>query len=207
VQGGYRFLQRVWRIVCDHTDSPWANPPAEPVNFSGSSERIKLLRRRTHQTIQKVTEDLERFQFNTAIAALMSFYNDLSRDQALPQPAKDEAPLYAAAFSEAIKHLVLLLSPFAPHLTEALWETLGNPPTILDVPWPAYDPALVKGETVEVVVQVNGKVRNRFSAPAGLEDDVLRERALSDPKTERWIAGKTIKKVIVVKGKLVNIVL
>jgi len=207
VQGGYRFLQRVWRIVCDFSESPWACPSSGALDFSGASERIKSLRRRTHQTIQKVTEDLERFQFNTAIAALMSFYNDLSRDQALPEPTKDEAPLYAAAFSEAIRHLVLLLSPFAPHLAEALWETLGNAPTILDVSWPAYDPFLVKGETVEVVVQVNGKVRNRFSAPAGLEDDVLRERALSDPKTERWTAGKKIKKVIVVKGKLVNIVL
>ncbi|MFQ5580365.1 MAG: leucine--tRNA ligase [Nitrospiria bacterium] len=207
VQGGYRFLQRVWRIVCEHAQSPWARPPSETVDFSRASGRIKSLRRRTHQTIQKVTEDLERFQFNTAIAALMSFYNDLSRDQALQEPAKDEAPLYASAFSEAIKHLVLLLSPFSPHLAEALWETLGYPPSILDVPWPVYDPALVKGETLEVVVQVNGKVRNRFSAPVGLEDNVLQEKALSDPKTERWIAGKTIKKVIVVKGKLVNIVI
>ncbi|MFQ5780353.1 MAG: class I tRNA ligase family protein, partial [Nitrospiria bacterium] len=206
VQGGYRFLQRVCRIVTEYAESPFPGRKKGEADFTSGSDRVKSLRRATHQTIQKVTEDLERFQFNTAIAALMSFYNDLSRDQAGPKPAGSEIPLYAAALAEAMDHLVLLLSPFAPHLSETLWEALGHSPTILDVPWPVYDPVSAQRETVEIVVQINGKVRNKFSAPVGLEDDILRERALSDPKTRRWIDGKTIKKVIVVKGRLVNIV-
>jgi len=207
VQGGYRFLQRVCRIVTEYATSPFPGRKKGEVDFTRGSDRVKSLRRATHQTIQKVTEDLERFQFNTAIAALMSFYNDLSRDQACPRPAESETPLYAAALAEAMDHLVLLLSPFAPHLSETLWEALGHSPTILNVPWPVYDPVSAQRETVEIVVQINGKLRNKFSAPVGLEDDILRERALSDPKTHRWINGKTIKKVIVVKGRLVNIVL
>ncbi|MFQ5949744.1 MAG: leucine--tRNA ligase [Nitrospiria bacterium] len=206
VQGGYRFLQRVCRIVTEYAESPFPGRKKGEADFTSGSDRVKSLRRATHQTIQKVTEDLERFQFNTAIAALMSFYNDLSRDQAGPKPAGSEIPLYAAALAEAMDHLVLLLSPFAPHLSETLWEALGHSPTILDVPWPVYDPVSAQREAVEIVVQINGKVRNKFSAPVGLEDDILWERALSDPKTRRWIDGKTIKKVIVVKGRLVNIV-
>ncbi|HZR45751.1 MAG TPA: leucine--tRNA ligase, partial [Candidatus Manganitrophaceae bacterium] len=207
VQGAFRFLQRVWRMVYEQMKGG-APVSSTPVDWTAASPRVRALRRMTHLTIRKVTEDIEEgFQFNTAIAALMEFYNALSRDQASPAPIGEEKPLHAAAFAEALDHLVLLLSPFAPHIAESLWELLGHDPSILDVPWPSYDPALIQEEEVEVVVQVNGKVRNKFSAPAGSSDDLLRERALSDPKTQSWIGDRKIKKVFVVKGKLVNIVL
>ncbi|HLG21198.1 MAG TPA: leucine--tRNA ligase [Candidatus Manganitrophaceae bacterium] len=208
VQGAFRFLQRVWRMVYEHTQSGFRPETGLPVDFSKASPRTREIRRMTHRTIQKVTEDIEQgFQFNTAIAALMEFYNALSKDQAGPKPEGEEAKDHAAATAEALGHLVSLLSPFAPHAAESLWEALGHPPPILDRPWPSFDPEWIQEETVEVVVQINGKVRNKFSAPAGLGEDPLRERALADPKTQSWIQGRPIKKVIVVKGRLVNIVL
>jgi leucyl-tRNA synthetase len=206
VQGASRFLQRVWRMVDQYVTSG-ARRPAAP-DFSNASPRVRALRRMTHRTIQQVTDDIEKgFQFNTAIAALMEFYNAVSKDQAGPQPTPEEAETHAAAFAEALDHLVVLLSPFAPHIAESLWEKLGRAPSILNVSWPSYDPAWTGAEEIEVVVQVNGKVRNKFTAPAGLEDEALRERALSDPKTQAWIEGKPIRKVFVVKGRLVNIVI
>ncbi|MFQ5597302.1 MAG: leucine--tRNA ligase [Nitrospiria bacterium] len=208
VQGAYRFLQRVWRLVVEHIASGDADRALKAVDYSGASQRIKSLRRATHQTILKVTSDIETgYQFNTAIAALMSFYNVLSRDRAETTPPPDASPLYATAFSEAIEALVILLSPFAPHLSESLWEALGHRPSILDAAWPEIDTSAVQEDTVEVVVQINGKVRSRFSAPAGLSEDILKERALSEPKTQSWIEGRTVKKVFVIRGRLVNIVI
>jgi leucyl-tRNA synthetase len=208
VQGAFRFLQRVWRLIYEQTKGGKPTRSKQPVDWSGASPRVRSLRRMTHRTIQKVTEDIEQgFQFNTAIAALMEFYNALSRDQSNPAPAEEERPLHAAAFVEALDHLILLLSPFAPHVAESLWEEMGHPPSVLNVPWPSYDSAWTQEEMIEVVVQINGKLRNKFSAPAGLSDEVLKERALSDPKTQSWIGDEKIKKVFVVKGRLVNIVL
>lgn len=208
VQGASRFLQRVWRMVYEHAKGGAPAHAERPVDWTAASPRVKSIRRITHRTIQKVTEDIEQgFQFNTAIAALMEFYNALSRDQSAPGPTGEEKPLHTAAFIEALDHLVLLLSPFAPHLAESLWEAMGHRPSVLNVPWPSCDPALTQDEMVEVVVQINGKLRNKFSAPAGLSDEVLQEQALSDPKTQSWIGDQKIKKVFVVKGRLVNIVL
>ncbi len=208
VQGAFRFLQRVWRMVYEQVKAGAPPRSKQQADLSAASPRVKSLRRMTHRTIQKVTEDIAQgFQFNTAIAALMEFYNALSRDQSGPAPTGDERPLHAEAFAQALDHLVLLLSPFAPHIAESLWETLGHSPSLLNVAWPSYDPAWIQEEIIEVVVQINGKVRNKFSAAAGSSDDLLRERALSDPKTQSWIGGQKIKKVFVVKGRLVNIVL
>ncbi len=207
VQGGFRFLQRVYRLVHEYAKSESIKPDSVPFDFSGASSRVRHLRRLTHQTIKKVTSDIEEgYQFNTAIAALMSFYNGLSSDRSKTPPGQEEAIQHSAAFSEGIETLVILLSPFAPHLSESLWENLGYPASILETSWPGYDKTAILEEVVEVVVQVNGKVRNRFSAAAGTADSTLRERALSDPKTQVWIAGKHVKKVFVIKGRLVNIV-
>ncbi len=209
VQGSFRFLQRVWRLVQDHAKTEGCEAASDKaVDAAEASSRVRALRRATHQTIQKVTVDIESgYQFNTAIAALMSFYNVLSRDRAELPPNKAEAAAYDSAYAEAMRALVLLLSPFAPHLAESLWEDLGQAPSILDQPWPRYNLSAMEEEEVEVVVQINGKVRNRFSAPAGVADDLLEARALSDEKTLPWIEGKTIKKVFVIKSRLVNIVL
>lgn len=207
VQGAFRFLQRVWRLVHEHTKSGQTPTAGRSSDGAEASPRVKELRRLTHRTIWKVTEDIEKgFQFNTAIAALMEFYNALSRDQALPPP-EEKGDAYRHAYAEALDAMVLLLSPFAPHLGEALWEALGHAPSVLDVSWPSYDPERIQETVVEVVVQINGKVRNKFSAPAGTDDESLRNRALSDPKTQSWIGDRAVKKVFVVKGRLVNIVL
>ena len=207
VQGGFRFLQRVWRLVYEWLESGPNRDPSKAVDFSSASPRVRALRRLTHQSIQKVTSDIEDgYQFNTAIAALMSFYNGLSRDLSEPSPAKEEADLHSIVFSEAIHHLVVLLSPFAPHLSESLWQALGHTPSILDVPWPGFNEDAMKEEEIEVVVQINGKVRSRFSAPSGMSDQDLRSRALSDTKIQSWIDGRPIKKVFVIRGRLLNIV-
>lgn len=207
VQGSFRFLQRVWRLVVAYAESNPA-PPSGPVDFSSASTRVKNLRRLTHQTIKKVTSDIEEgYQFNTAIAALMSFYNGLSKDDADKAPSPEEALQHAAVLSQSINTLVILLSPFAPHLSESLWEVLGKSASIMDVTWPDYDKDAILEDTIEVVIQINGKVRNRFQAEAGTPDDVLQERALGDSKTISWIDGKAIRKVFVIKGRLVNIVI
>lgn len=205
VQGAFRFLQRVWRMV--HEFAASGSALREQIDFSTASARVRQIRRITHRTIKKVTEDIESgFQFNTAIAALMEFYNALSRDQSASPPSREATQAYRAVHTDALDHLVLLLSPFAPHLSESLWEVLGHPPSLLNVPWPSYDPAWTEEEVVEVVIQVNGKVRSKFTAPANSGEEALKEQAVSDPKTQPWIEGRPIKKVIVVKGKLVNIV-
>ncbi len=207
VQGSFRFLQRVWRLVVEYAENKPEPSTSSDIDFSEASDRVKDLRRLTHQSIQKVTSDIEHgHQFNTAIAALMSFYNGLSKDIADGSATKDEAIQYAAALSEAVQKLVILLSPFAPHLAESLWEVLGHSSSIMNMDWPDFDPAVVLEETVEVVIQINGKVRNRFQAAAGTPDALLQERALSDSKIISWLGDQTIRKVFVIKGKLVNIV-
>lgn len=207
VEGGFRFLQRVWRLVYDTIDSGLTKSN-KPPDFTHASSRVRALRRLTHQTIKKVTSDIEKGrQFNTAIAALMSFYNGLSSDRAKAGVKAKEKNLYDAAFSEAIKYLVILLSPFAPHLSEALWKNLGHPSSVFNQPWPAFDLTLIHEEEIEVVIQINGKVRDRFSTPAGMAEDKLQEKALSSPKIQSWIADRPIKKIFVIRGKLVNIVI
>jgi leucyl-tRNA synthetase len=148
--------------------------------------------RKLHQTIQKVTDDLEHMRFNTAISAMMEFTNHVT-----PLAEKPRSVL---------EPFVLLLSPFAPHLAEELWRALGHAGTLAYEPWPEYDPALAREDEVEVPVQVNGKLRSKLKVPAGTAESALREAALADGRVKELIAGKQVRKVIVVPGKLVNIV-
>ncbi len=208
VQGCFRFLQRVWRLVTEYAESKPSVPLDSDIDALSATPRVKNLRRLTHQTIQKVTSDIDKgHQFNTAIAALMSFYNGLSKDMAEAPPTGGDGRHYAATLSEAVHHLVILLSPFAPHLAESLWEALGHPPSIMDIDWPDFDPQAIVEEKVVVVIQINGKVRSRFESDADAPDDLLKEKALSDPKVKSWIGEQSIKKVFVIKSKLVNIVI
>jgi leucyl-tRNA synthetase len=131
-------------------------------------------------------------RFNTAIAAMMEFANHLTRLPVRPR--------------SVLEQLVLLLAPFAPHLAEELWSALGHPEALAYEPWPAHDPALTRADEVEVAVQVNGKLRSKFTAPADADEEALRAAALADPRVQALIAGKQVLKVIVVPGKLVNIV-
>jgi leucyl-tRNA synthetase len=146
-----------------------------------------------HRTIKKVTEDLEGYHFNTAVAAMMEL---------------STATLHASGPSRdaAIDALVLLLAPFAPHITEELWQRRGGTDSVHQQRWPTYDPAVARDVTVTVVVQVDGRVRDRLELPAGQSDDALTKAALASPKAEQAIGGRSIARVIVVADRLVNIV-
>jgi leucyl-tRNA synthetase len=213
VQGSLRFLTRVWRLVEDHAGRV-ASARGLSWGDRTPSEEVRALRRMTHQTIVRVTRDIEdAFHFNTALAALMELQSTLSRFQDDLPADSGASPDVAApargrilAFAEGVTALVTMLAPFAPHLGEELWEMLGHRESIFRQPWPAADEALARAETVEVVVQVNGKVRSRQHVPRGMAEDRLRELALGDPRTQVWTAGKAVRKVVVIRDKLVNIV-
>jgi leucyl-tRNA synthetase len=213
VQGSFRFLTRIFRLVEDHAAGIQA---ARGLTWEGGvhSEEVRAFRRVTHQAIARVTHDIEdAFHFNTALAALMELQNALTRFQddlpgelpgsgELPPPARDGI----LAFAEGVNAMLTMLAPFAPHLAEELWETLGHRESIFRQPWPVADAALARAETVEVVVQVNGKVRSRQHIPRGTGEDRLKELALLDPRIQSWTAGKAVRKVVVIPDKLVNIV-
>ncbi len=212
VQGSFRFLNRVWRLVEDQAALIGC---AEQLAWSETaSDEVRAVRRATHQTIARVTRDLDdSFHFNTALAALMELQTALVRFQeALPSVGSGVAALpedarqRILAFVEGLTTLVVLLAPFAPHLAEELWERLGRRDSVFRQAWPVADAALAQADTVEVVVQVNGKVRARLSVGRGTAEDRLRALALSEGKIQPWIEGKTVKKAVVVPDKLVNLV-
>jgi leucyl-tRNA synthetase len=196
VEGAYRFLNKIWGIVYKYK----GHGIKEPITYNLSPIASSLLRK-THQTIRRVTDDIEKdYHFNTAIAALMELVNDISSFV----PETDEDRTVAGI---AIKNTLLMLAPFAPHITEELWEAMDEKNSIFEQPWPAWDKELAKEEEIELVVQVNGKLRAKILVPAGLSDDDAKQRALQEQKIREMLDGRQIKKVVVVKGKLVNIVI
>jgi leucyl-tRNA synthetase len=201
VEGAYRFLNRVWRLADALKDSI-----RNAVPFDGSPDDLngdlRDLYKKTHQTIKKVTTDIEeRFHFNTAISAVMELVNTMYGIE-----AEAKAPENAGVMRFAMESVILLLSPMVPHFAEEIWEVLGRKPSILMAPWPSYrKDALIKEELL-VVVQVNGKLRSKFSVDADTDESILKELALADERVQKFIEDKVIKKVIVVKKKLVNIV-
>lgn len=198
VEGSYRFLNRVWRLVTDCAGD--IQDVSLPDNFTELEPQAKALRFKTHATIKKVTEDIrERFNFNTAISAIMELSNMLNSYQ-----DQDEQDL--AVLKEAIDSLVILLSPFSPHICEELWHICGHEGSIYHQSWPGYDETALVRDEVELAIQISGKVRDRIVVPTEIEREKLEEIALSQPKIQELTAGKKIVKVVVVPGKLVNIV-
>jgi leucyl-tRNA synthetase len=196
VDGAYRFLHRVWTIVYKHGEAVKNIKPA------GAEARGDNLYRKTHLTIKKVTEDIEReFHFNTAIAALMEMVNEMY-DYTTGGVTGKKLPVLRSA----IDALTLLMAPFAPHFAEELWEGLAGKASIANAPWPQYDLEAIVASEITVVVQVNGKVRSKLTLPAGTSDKGIEAAALADPKVKEFTNGKHPKKVIVVQGKLVNVV-
>ena len=196
VDGAYRFLHRVWAVVYKNIER------VKDVKPAGSEARGDTLYRKTHLTIKKVTEDIEReFHFNTAISALMEMVNALY-DYTSDGVEEQQLPVLRSA----IDMLTLLIAPFAPHLAEELNASLGNKASIAHSSWPTYDPEAIVAAEVTIVVQVNGKVRSRLTMPVGAPDREAEAAALADPKVKEYTLGKLPKKVIVVPGKLVNIV-
>jgi leucyl-tRNA synthetase len=181
LEGLYRFLGRVWRLYCNE-DGKLLVDDATP-----DAKLTKAL----HQTIKKVTDDTDALAFNTAIAQMMIFVNDVTAQESRPRAL--------------LEPFVLLLAPYAPHLAEELWEKLGHRQSLAYESWPAYDPALLVESTVQVVVQVNGKVRDKLDVPVDMANAELEKLALACAKVKEFTAGKQIKKVVVVPGKLVNI--
>ena len=200
VEGSFRFLNRVWRLVYDqHGRLQKANPvsPGAPLEGANLS-----LRQKTHKTIRKVTEDIERFHLNTAISAIMELVNEIYGSK-----VKDQAEeLSVNIMAEAIEVIALLLSPFVPHFAEELWEALGKKKSILTQPWPDYDPQAVLEDEVLIVVQVNGKLRDRVIVPTSYGENQVKEAALKTEKIRSLVEGREIRKVILVPKKLVNIV-
>lgn len=196
VEGAYRFLHRVWSIVYKYCEI------ARHVTPAGHEARGDRLYRKTHLTIKKVTEDIERgFHFNTAIAALMELVNEMY-DYTSAGVASDKLPVVRTA----IDAIVPLIAPFAPHFAEEVREALGGKGTVANATWPEHDPGAILATEIVVVVQVNGKVRSKLVFPVGTPDKDIEAAALADPKIREFTSNKTPKKVIVVQGKLVNVV-
>ena len=184
VEGITRFLDRVWRLIVNEAGGPsLAGIEAEP-----SLEQRRLL----HQTIKKVTDDLEALRFNTAIAQMMVFTNEVTKLKTRPRAL--------------LEPFVLLLSPFAPHIAEELWERLGKAPSVATQPWPEYDPVLVARDRLTIPIQVNGKLRSKIEVPADSSEEQVVRLARQDAKLSEWLQGKTPRKVIYVEKKLVNFV-
>ncbi len=202
VDGAYRFLNRLWGIIYKNRESLKASQEREsPINSSLLTPHALRLFRKAHQTIKKVTTDIEReYHFNTAIAALMELVNEITSFD--PKSDNDWA-----VFRFSIEQLLLLLFPFSPHVAEELWEAVGNAPSIFEQKWPDWDEDAAKEEQIELVIQVNGKLRSKMMISLGIPDDEIKKMALDDKKIRELVDTKAIKKVIVVKGKLVNIVI
>ena len=197
VAGAFRFLQRLWKTVEGHIN---AGTPGK-LDAASLPQAQKDLRRKTHETIAKVSDDYGRRQtFNTAIAATMELLNEVSKlsDRANPQGLAVER--------EALEAAILLLAPIVPHITQALWQALGHQNIPLNAAWPALDESALVRSSIEVVVQVNGKVRSKLDAPVDAPQKTLEELALAQENVKRFLDGVTVRKVIVVPNKLVNIV-
>jgi leucyl-tRNA synthetase len=200
LEGSYRWLARVWRVA-----QRWKGAAAGTIDAASLTAEEKALRRKTHDTIRRVSIDVDaRKQFNTAIAAMMELVNDLYAfsDTHGGKPSA-QAPAVAR---EAIESLILMLSPFAPHMAEELWEEYGHRGGIIAARWPAFDAEAAKAEEIEIPVQINGKVRSRLRVAPTIPDEELEKLALVDPAVQPYIAGKTVKKVVIARGRLVSIV-
>jgi len=196
VEGAFRFMKRLWKIVHGHVRG---GPAGRPEVASLGPEQ-RALRRQLHQTLAKVGDDIGRRRtFNTAIAAVMELLNAIARFE-------DASPQGRAVMQEALDLVVLMLAPFVPHAAHAMWRALGHATMVVDERWPVPDRAALEQATVEIVVQVNGKLRARVQVAAGADETTAREAALADPAVARFVAGQPVRKLVYVPGKLVNVV-
>jgi leucyl-tRNA synthetase len=202
VEGSYRFLNRVWRLLEENLkDITQADIYAGEQTLSGP---MKELHRKAHETIKKVTNDVEdRFHFNTAISAVIELVNETNKCLS-SDGVKGKLPW--SVVREAVETVVLLLSPVVPHMTEEMWRMLGHEESLLEVSWPSYQTDALAVEKRLIILQVNGKVRSRIEVPASIGDKEVEEKALKDERIQRFIGEKTVKRVIVVPNKLVNVV-
>ena len=206
VEGGFKFLKRVWRLF-EGSKNIFDDKPVEDDTGAELQIKLKELQRMIHVTRKRVTDDFEkRIQFNTAIAAIMEFVNYLYTFREWWTSQKKLSAEGQALFKEAMETLVLVLSPFAPHIAEEMWEQMGHSGATHQAAWPEHNEEFLKSDEIEIVVQVNGKVRQKLSVPSGIDEESLKVKSLEDPRIQEWTNGKEVKKVIVVPKKLVNIV-
>jgi len=221
LEGSFRFLARVWRIVDNWTETIAGEGVGSADGKEPFNAAERALRRKTHETIKRVTADIEhRQQLNTAVSALMELVNELyafSEQTVTGGPGRrnDEDPDRAGQVErretihvvrEALEALVRMLAPYAPHMAEEMWECLGNSDGLAAASWPVFDPEVAKADEIEIPVQINGKVRGHLMVPPDSAEKELEARALADRAVKALLAGKTVKKVVVVKGRLVSIV-
>mgnify|MGYP006427324673 CR=1 FL=1 len=198
VDGAHRFLKRLWKAVYEHLE---AGPVDAQVRVPADlSDSHKALRRKLHETLSKVTDDMgRRYTFNTAVAAVMELMNELGSVQ-------DGSAAGHAVAREVLEHVVLMLAPIVPHIANQLWHELGHTQSVAETAWPAVDEDALVRDRIELVVQVNGKLRDRVAVAADADEETIREIALAAENVQRHIEGKDLRKVIVVPGKLVNVV-
>jgi leucyl-tRNA synthetase len=189
-EGCWRFVQRIHRLVTE------AELPPASGRIDASDDASLELRRATHRAIQAVTEDIEALRFNRAVAQVYTLANAIGSGTAASGSAR----------REAIETIVLLVGPMMPHLAETCWQALGHKTMVVDAAWPVADPELVRFDTVTIAVQVNGKRRGEIAVPAGADEESVRKAALSEPGVARALDGKPPKRVIVVPGRIVNVV-
>jgi leucyl-tRNA synthetase len=203
IHGSHRFLTRVWRwlqAARPHYRQDWRT--ALPAQMSPEERRV---RRKLHQTVRKVGSQLETFQFNTALAAIMELLNEIF---AYAPPERETLPenLAPAVVSELAETLPLLLAPFAPHLGEEIWRQLGNERTVYRAPWPDFDPEVAADEAVNIMIQINGKIRDKISVALDCDEETVKAEALRSEKTKQMLAGRQVVKMIFVKNKMLSIV-
>ncbi len=197
VEGGYRFLKRLWALARQHV----AAGPCSAVTATELNDTQKATRRKVHETIRKASDDIgRRFTFNTGIAAVMELVNTLYK------AADDQSPQGRAVMQEGLEAAVLILAPIVPHVTQELWQAMGHDGMVLDANWPEVDESALEQDTLELVVQVNGKVRGKVAVAADADSAAVEGAALAEGNVQRFIEGKTVRKVIVVPGRLVNVV-
>jgi leucyl-tRNA synthetase len=195
VEGASRFLKRLWNIA-----SATAEQSSAALDTSSLTEEQKAVRRKLHETLRKVSDDIgRRYTFNTAIAAVMELLNELARFE-------DDSEQGRAVMHEAIVAVVLILSPIVPHITQSLWQQLGHDSLLAEQAWPEYDESALERDSIELVVQVNGKLRSKINVPVDADKEAVENIALKDEKIQLNIQDKTVRKVIVVPGSLVNLV-
>jgi leucyl-tRNA synthetase len=189
IDGVVRWLRRTWSALLEPTDN----------DCTASEATLRSLRRKTHQTLRQVTRDYEQLEFNTIISALMELMNEM-------MSARQQGASGTPAWNEAAETYLKMLAPVAPHITEELWEQLGKPYSIHVQAWPEVDEAAAKQDEVTLVLQVNGKLRDRVTVPAEISEEEARKVALENPNVQKFLEGRTPRQVIVVPGKLVNVV-
>jgi len=193
IEGSYRFITRLWRLVQDIKDIPSGSGAIPP--------SMEELWRKTHQTIRKVTEDVDkRFRFNTAIAAMMELVNDIYR-------IRDTVPVNDLwVIKNSAEYLLILLSPFVPHIADELWQAIGKQGELFNMPWPGFDEEWAKDVEAVIAIQINGKLRGTVNVPAGSDQAIIEQAAKKEPKIAKNMEGMQKVKVIYVKDKILNII-